>query len=267
MEKITSRKNPICIHMKKLGENRSYRYESGEYLCDGVKLLEEAVAGEVAICSVITAVDIPFPLPLNTRVYYSTQSLINSISPLSNAQSLLFTCLIPEESEVSLASGAHILLDRVQDPGNVGTIIRTAFAFGIDTVLLTDGCADLYNPKTIRASMGAVFKQKTCRIDPPELATENSGCLSGRDKPACKRPIGARIIGASLDKCCKDVSEVDFANSIIAIGSEGDGLSDDILSLCDEKVTIPIDPACQSLNAAVAAAILMWEAMGKLRGI
>ena len=128
MEKITSRKNPLCIHMKKLGESRSYRYGCGQFLCDGAKLLEEAVNHGAGINAVLTASAIPFPLPLDTRVYYTGQSLLDSVSPLRNAQDLLFTCYIRKEKEAPLDAGTHILLDSLQDPGNVGTIIRAAFA-------------------------------------------------------------------------------------------------------------------------------------------
>ena len=264
MERITSRRNPLCIHMKKLGESRSYRHESNQFLCDGIKLLEEALMCGADICSVLTASDIPFPLSLDTRVYYAEQSLLDSLSPLKNAQDMLFTCMMPRESSLSIEPGVHILLDRVQDPGNVGTIIRTAFAFGIDSVILTDGCADEYNPKTIRASMGAVFRQKIIHTSVSGLSKLKRGDQPAPGIDVFEKKEDIRIIGATLDKDNPDLSAMDFRNTIIAIGSEGSGLSDAILSLCDGKVTIPMNSACESLNAAAAAAVIMWEARGKL---
>ena len=301
MEKITSRRNPLCMHIKKLGASRSYREACGEFLCDGIKLLEEAVKNDAEITNVLTAVHIPFPLPLETRVHFTDRKLIDSVSPLTNSPGLLFTCRFPQQSgndkgnensgadspiENSVTSdhnennefcenrefrenrdgldsiygfdgidridsfdsfgGTHILLDGVQDPGNVGAIIRTADAFGIKSVILTGDCADPYNPKTIRATMGAIFRQ-------------NIRHMSGAALAGLKAD-GARFIGAAPGGQSKDVSTVRLKNTIIAIGSEGRGLSGEVLALCDEIVTIPIAPACESLNAAVAAAILMYLA-------
>ena len=247
MEKITSRKNPLAIHFKKLGMNKDYRAEKMEYLCDGIKLLEEAVSSEVPISAVITSVPIPFPLQLETRVCFTSRDIIDSISPLKNAQEVLFSCKMSETDNgfFDLSVGTHILLDKVQDPGNVGTIIRTACAFGVNSILLTDGCADPYNPKTIRASMGATFKQNMSYIDIAKLTSlAETGC---------------KIIGAYVGEDSENIKDVDLSDSIIVIGSEGQGISEEILTLCSKKIKIPINPNCESLNAAVAASIIIWE--------
>jgi len=263
MEKITSRRNPLCVHMKKLGESRSYRYERREYLCDGVKLLEDAVNSGASITSVLTSAQIPFPLPLDTRVYYTDRGVINSISPLSTAQDTLFTCAMPVSrypdgggtpsaarptgDAVTDAGGACILLDSMQDPGNVGAIIRTANAFGIKAVILTGACADPYNPKAVRASMGAIFRQALCQMNIEELKA--------------LRDNGQRFIGATPDKNSTAITVAMLAGAVIVIGNEGRGLSDEVFSLCEETITIPLAPGTESLNAAVAAAIIIWETM------
>jgi len=178
MDKIISRKNPLASHIKKLGTNRAYRELSGEFLCDGMKLLEDAVAGDAEITAILTASGIPFPLSVDTRVYYADRGLINSLSPLKNAQDTLFTCRTPIVCDEFDMTGTHILLDGVQDPGNVGSVIRTANAFGIKSVILVDGCADPYNPKTIRASMGAIFRQRVINVTLSELgAIKDSGAM------------------------------------------------------------------------------------------
>ena len=243
MEKITSRRNPLCVHIKKLGADRGYSKQCGEFLCDGLKLLAEAIKCNADISVVLTSESIPFPMPLDTRLYYAERSLIDSLSPLKNAQDTIFVCKTPRIAETTINSGIHLLLDGVQDPGNVGTMIRTADAFGIDSVMLTDDCANPHNPKTIRATMGAIFRQDIYHINNDELEALKSG--------------GIRIIGAALSDGCRDFSEVGYNNSIIAIGSEGSGLSEKVLSLCDEKIRIPISPKCESLNAAVAAGIIL----------
>ncbi|MCL2391727.1 MAG: RNA methyltransferase [Oscillospiraceae bacterium] len=243
MEKITSRRNPLCVHFKKLGMSRAYRYSCGEFLCDGMKLLKEAERGGAEIVAVLTSNHIPFPLPIETKVYLTDESIIHALSPLKNAQSVLFTCRIPKSYD-TFDGGSMILLDGLQDPGNVGTIIRTANAFGIGGVILSEGCADLYNPKTIRATMGALFKQPSIMMNQSEIKR-----LKER---------GIRFVGASVGEGSKDITEVRLKDSIIVIGSEGAGISGAILALCDEQIKIPISPDCESLNAAVAAGVIMW---------
>ena len=236
----------MCVHLKKLGESRGYREGHGEFLCDGVKLLEEAVMSGAAVTDVLTASHLPFPLPLETRVFYAERALIDTVSPLKNAQDVLFACKMPEEQAAAGSEGTLVLLDGVQDPGNVGAMIRTANAFGIGRVLLTGACADVYNPKTVRASMGAVFRQRVTVMAYGELEALRAG--------------GARFIGAVPGLGRRLVSDANLHGAVIAIGGEGGGLSGSVLALCDETVTIPLAPGCESLNAAVAAAILMWEA-------
>ena len=245
MEQITSRRNPLCLHLKKLGESRGYREQSGEFLCDGLKLLEEAIRSNAYVTTVLTASRVVFPLQLDTRLHYTERNLIDSLSPLKHAQDTLFACKI-QHADAAFEPGAHILLDGVQDPGNVGTIIRTANAFGIKSVILADGCADPYNPKSVRASMGAIFRQKIR--------------FAGASDLIALKENGIRFVGAAIGGGCLDVSELDLKDTIIAIGSERRGLSKEVLSLCDERLTIPMSPECESLNASVAAAIIMWEA-------
>lgn len=246
MEKISSRRNPLCVHLKKLGADRGYREERKEFLCDGIKLLEEAVNSGATVKTVLTSSHLPFPLPLETRVYFAEQGLIDYVSPLKNAQNTLFSCEIPYNSFVSLTEGTYVLLDGLQDPGNVGSVIRSADAFGIGGVLLTGNCADQYNPKAVRASMGAIFRQYTCYIGTAELTELAAG--------------GKRFLGAVAGAGLSPVSDIDLSGAIIAVGSEGSGLSEDVLRLCCGTFTIPVSASCESLNAAIAAAIIMWEA-------
>jgi TrmH family RNA methyltransferase len=248
MQQLISRRNPVSVHLKKLGASKRYREETGRFLCDGMKLLEEAIGSDARITTILTSVPLPFPLPTNTRVYYATKDIVDSISPLKNAQAVLFECEIPNEGQrvpqIDIGSTC-ILLDGLQDPGNVGSIVRTAHAFGIEAVLLHGDCADLYNPRTIRATMGAVFKQRVYHTDADEIAAIKES--------------GIRLIGTAPHGNGKDVSKLDLRGSIIAIGSEGGGLSDGILSLCDDIISIPTVPQCESLGAAIAAAIIMYN--------
>ena len=248
MNNITSRRNPICVHIKKLGISGAYRKQCGEFLCDGIKLLEDAVRCNVNILLVLTSSNVPFPLPIDTKLYYTDRAIINSLSPLKESQDILFTCSIPDIPAQTGISGTHILLDGLQDPGNVGTIIRTSNAFKIKSVMLFGDCADPYNPKTIRGSMGSIFRQDIHRVQVDDLIKYKENGIS--------------IVGAALSNDCRDFSEISYDNTIIVIGNEGSGLSNEVLSLCDKKIMIPISKESQSLNAAIAAAIIIYKATG-----
>jgi TrmH family RNA methyltransferase len=252
--------------MKKLGANRAYREECGQFLCDGAKLLAEAVKSGIEVVAVMTSANALVALPPDTRVCSAPRELIDSLSPLKNAQDTLFTCKTPPSGGVVDTEGTLILLDGIQDPGNLGTIIRTADAFRIKSAILTGMCADRWNPKTIRSSMGAVFRQKVYQMGIRELEGLRDGgarfigavCGRGDRRGVQRLQWGARASEAAETGCGAFGNRLEGA--IIAIGNEGQGLSEDVLSLCGEKVAIPIAPDCESLNAAVAAAILMWEA-------
>ena len=256
MEKITSRRNAGCIHVKKLGASRAYRNEHKEFVCDGNKLLREAIGSNAEIVSIFTSSPITYPMPENINVFDISSDILDSLSPLKNSQDVLFVCKVPDSIDVDYQIGTHILLDNIQDPGNVGTIIRSAFAFGIESVILTESCADPHNPKTIRASMGAVFRQQVNILTPEALL-------------GLKRS-GTRFIGTSSDRGLPDNTivplrealKLNLNNAIIMFGNEGNGISEDVLALCDEMITIPLAADCDSLNVSVAASIIMWEVKG-----
>jgi TrmH family RNA methyltransferase len=137
-----------------------------------------------------------------------------------------------------------IVLENVQDPGNVGTVLRTADAFGMDLVVLCGACADPYNPKTVRASMGAVFRQPVARTD-----TAGLQALLG----------GLPLYGAALAEDAADIRALPKTGLAVAVGNEGGGLTPELLSLCRGTAIIPMRPQTESLNAGVAAAVIMWE--------
>ena len=155
METITSRTNPLCTHLRKLSSSASYRRECGEFVCDSPKLLEEALLWQGAVHTVISTDSIPLPtLPAGVRHVRVPADVMRAVSPAQTPQGALAVCGIPERTLPEILDGRrYVVLDGVQDPGNVGTILRTADAFQADGVFLLPGCADLYNPKTVRATM------------------------------------------------------------------------------------------------------------------
>ncbi|MBR5260909.1 MAG: RNA methyltransferase [Oscillospiraceae bacterium] len=244
MEKLSSRQNRIISHFRNLGKDKSYREECGEYVCDGEKLLGEALKWGEEITCVLWAETPGIELPAVVKQYEVSEELLQYVSPMKTAPGVIFSVKRRDRDFSQL--GKTLVLETIQDPGNLGTILRSANALNIDTVILTGDCADLYNPKTVRAAMGALFRQcvlKMSREDMRALLTEQ----------------GYKLYGAALsDKSC-DIRSVELKNCAIAVGSEGQGLSRQFLDMCDGEIIIPMNPACESLNAGVAAAIIMWE--------
>jgi len=197
--------------MRKLAKSKTYRYEHNQFICDGIKLLEEALSSSVKIDIVLTTKNLDYNFSDDTCVYLINEAIADSISPLQTSQGLLFVCSIPDVSLCDYNTGTHILLDNIQDPGNVGTIIRSAFAFGIKSLILTGGTADIWNPKTLRASMGAVFNL--------HIAVKNC------DEIIELKNNGVRFIGTASDQSSVDIKSADFSDSIIILGNEGQGIS------------------------------------------
>jgi len=245
-ERITSRKNPLLQHVRKLLSSRSYREKCGEYAADGVKLLEEAVkwAPETLRTVIITADVNPGPLPEQVRLVEVPDDIMQSVSPMEAPQGALFVCALPENRGPEMDDRC-LILDGIQDPGNLGTILRTADALEVP-VVLTPGCADAYNPKTVRATMGAVFRTR------PRWASQEQ--IVGY----CKEKSIPLYVTALSDRAV-DLREADLSKAAMVIGSEGRGVGEFFLTHADRELIIPMSPRCESLNAAIAAAIVMWE--------
>ncbi|MBR0040637.1 MAG: RNA methyltransferase [Oscillospiraceae bacterium] len=248
MDTITSRKNAYIAHLRALSSDGAYRREKGEFVCDGLKLLGEASACGAELVSILWKeggaggeTDCP-------RQYLAPAELFDYASPMKSSPGPLFTVRIRASGEGSVENA--IVLENVQDPGNVGTVLRTANAFGVGAVVLCGDCADLYHPKTVRATMGAIFRQRVV-------------CLTLSELPDWLRRSGLRLYGAALSDTARDLREVDITHSAVAVGSEGRGLSRELLKLCTDELIIPMEPGSESLNAAVAASVLMWEMSGK----
>ena len=167
-----------------------------------------------------------------------------SISPMEAPQGALFLCRLPEKTEFVPKPGM-LMLDGIQDPGNIGTILRTADALEIPVVLL-EGCADPYSHKVVRASMGAAFRTPIVQSTWAQV------------QRACKA-AGIPIAVTALSDRARDIREADLTQMAVVIGSEGRGVRKEVLESADAELIIPMNPKCESLNAAIAAAICMWQ--------
>lgn len=241
---ITSRKNPLLQQVKRLLTSRKAREEAGLFVADGTKLLAEAVRYFPGLDTVILSEGVEAEVPESVRLVRVPSDVMASISPMETPQGALFLCRLPEKKAFEPKAGS-LLLDGIQDPGNLGTILRTADALDIPVALL-EGCADPYSHKVVRASMGAVL-----RTQPVQTTWEQAQ----KDCVSAGIPIGV----TALSDRAKDLREAPLQKMAVVIGSEGRGVRQEILDSADAELIIPMNAHCESLNAAVAATIVMWQ--------
>ena len=242
--RITSRKNPYLQQVKKLLSSRKERESAGLFVADGTKLLQEAVRFWPGLDTVILSDGVAAEVPDHVPVIRVPPDVMESISPMASPQGAVFVCRLPQKTPFCPKS-PMLLLDGIQDPGNLGTILRTANALGVSVVLL-EGCADPYSHKVVRASMGAVFRA-------PVVQTTWEAAAAALK--AARIPVAV----TALSETARDIRQADVKSMAVVIGSEGQGVRREILESADAQLIIPMDPNCESLNAAVAAAIVMWQ--------
>lgn len=242
--RISSRKNPLLQQVKKLLSSKKERENAGLFVADGTKLLQEAVKYYPGLDTVILSDGVETEVPDHVRMIRVPEDVMASISPMEAPQGALFLCRMPEKTQFQPKPGM-LLLDGIQDPGNIGTILRTADAFDIPVALL-EGCADPYSHKVVRASMGAVFRT-------PVLQT-----TWAQAKAACEE-AGIPVAVTALSDRAEDIRNADLRKMAVVIGSEGRGVRREVLESADAELIIPMNPRCESLNAAIAATVVMWQ--------
>ena len=257
MESITSRSNPLCAHLRKLAASASHRRESGEFLCDSPKLLEEVLLWRRELLKTVLCTDpgkLP-ELPERTRVVVVPESLMEYLSPARTPQGVISLCRKPEEAlPETLPGRRYALLDGVQDPGNVGTILRTADPAGYKLAILMKGTADVYAPKVVRAATGSLFRMPVVFMDSNSELVEFS------------RAAGKKLVATCFDTKRYYFDEDLTKDIALIIGNEGNGISEELMESSDLKIKIPMQGNIESLNASVAAGILMYEAVRGKKG-
>ena len=261
---ISSRQNPLVKFVCGLTEKKK-RAEAGAFRFDGVKLLCEILSTDAEIRYVICRenadgrVKIAVDAALEAgriseeQVVTVTDEVFDKMSEERSPEGVItvapFLCELHKREE-SMPSGKLLVAESLRDPGNLGTVIRSCYALGIDTLLLTDDCADIYNPKTIRAAMGAAFRLNTQTVALDRLPSVIKSL----------RESGRRVFAAALCEDSLDISTLELrSGDCFVIGNEGHGLSESTVSACDASVIRPMRADAESLNAAAAAAICIWE--------
>ena len=255
---ITSRQNATLKHLARLAREKKYRLTTGEMVCEGEKMLYEAISSGIKIKTILLRSDsvlgaAALELLIKAQAQGATlfvveEKLFALASDVEAAQWLIFSCVRPVQQTVDFSKVRRaVLLDGLQDPGNLGTILRTADAFALDLVILCEGCTDPTAPKVVRATMGAAFRQKVCQMP----LAEAIDALHYEKIP---------VYAAALEPDSVPIPVEGFPiRAAVIVGNEGNGVTQSALTLCHEKVLIPMAGCAESLNAGVAAAILIWE--------
>lgn len=271
MEIISSRQNPNIVKICKLSDKK-HRDAEGLFRFDGVKLCAEAILSGVELEFILLRRDRcdevsrrihelcgKYPEDTGARILVLENSLFDTVSEEKSPEGVIsvgkyidkfhkIATINNDDPKICSESDRVMLLEDIRDPGNLGTIMRSAAALGIDTLVLCGDCADIYNSKSVRGSMGALFRINTVRIRDGAWAVETL------------RQSGRRVYAAALSQNAVPLDDMPLsAGDCIVIGNEGHGLSGAVLSACDGCVIIPMSAGSESLNAATAAVIFMWE--------
>lgn len=255
MQTITSKDNELIKHIRKL-KDKKYRDESNEYVVEGVKLVEEAVKENAKIKQIIVCEDttrtyeIPTHIMLEIARYECisvSDKIFNIITQVTNPQGIM--AIIEknaQDAQIDYSQDIIVVLDDVQDPGNLGTILRTVDSIGLNQIIVSKGTADAFNSKVVRSTMGAIFRIKIIEVE--NLVQEIKEM----------RKHHFKLMVTSL-QTKNSIYDIDFNKKIIVIGNEANGVSKEIQDMADEKAKIPMLGRTESLNASVAAGVVMYE--------
>ena len=255
MQVITSKDNELIKHIKKLKDKKE-RDLSNEYIIEGIKLIQEAIQENAKIKQIIICDDcektesIPKDLMYEIakqECIYVTNKVFDSITEVMNPQGIL--AMIEKQSkEIQIDDKQDIILalDDIQDPGNLGTILRTADSIGLTQILVSKGTADCYNPKVVRSTMGAIFRVKIIECED----------LVKTLKEIKKHKFEIVVSSLQTDNSIYDIN---YHKKVIVIGNEANGVKKEIQDLADKKIKIPMLGKTESLNASVATGIILYE--------
>ena len=255
MQTITSKDNELIKHIRKL-KDKKYRDESNEYVVEGVKLVKEAVKENAKIKQIIVCEDttrtyeIPTHIMLEIARYECisvSNKIFNIITQVTNPQGIM--AIIEknaQDAQIDYSQDIIVVLDDVQDPGNLGTILRTVDSIGLNQIIVSKGTADAFNSKVVRSTMGAIFRIKIIEVENLAQAIKEM------------RKHHFKLMVTSL-QTKNSIYDIDFNKKIIVIGNEANGVSKEIQDMADEKAKIPMLGRTESLNASVAAGVVMYE--------
>ncbi len=255
---ITSKDNPTVKQVKKLLSAAKYRKREGAFVMEGLRLCRDAAQNGVTISATLVTEKFASEFPLDFAEIQGasktclmvSESIMNTLSDTPSPQGVVCVCNIPSFDALPGEAGKFILLEQVADPSNLGAIARTAEAMGIDGVCISGGC-DPYHPKALRASMGALLRLPVYSGAMEEILT-------------CMNALQVPTYAAVVKNADYGVGQVDFTGPCaVVIGNEAGGITHETANSCTATITIPMAGRAESLNAAAAACVLIWEMTGR----
>lgn len=261
---ISSKNNETVKNVRKLLNSAKYRNSEKKFVIEGIRLCEEAVKSNVEVTQIFytqknfekfSDLISEISQKNDVREFLVNEDVMKSMSDTEAPQGIVCVCNFVDKfvnmSKIETYSNI-ILLENLQNPSNLGSILRSLNAFNIDFVGISFDSCDIYNPKVLRGSMGAIFKLNIMKI------TEFSEFIS------LLKAKKITVCGTVPDENAENITALnDLGKKAVILGNEGNGISDETLDLCDKKMTIPMNPSCESLSVAVAAGIVAWEMSGK----
>lgn len=255
MEKITSRNNDLIKYIKRLSTSRKARTQECKFVLEGARLsfdvLNSFYQPDIFLITEKAAEKFQKQfedmIKISNNAYFISEEVADKLAETENTQGVFCVCNIPKENNKLVLNKKYIALDHLQDPSNLGAVIRTAEALGINGAICYN-CCDIYNSKALRASMGSILRLPIILSDNLALDIENA------------KKTGFTFYAAVPDKNAEDITKVDFSeSSVIIIGNEGNGISEPVKASASKLVTINMLGRAESLNASMAGAIAMWE--------
>lgn len=253
MKRIESTQNALVKHWKKIATTRKERDKSGEFLVEGFHLVEEALKNKDQVIQLIVREDVELPRNWsldNTNIIEVTDVIAKELAETEHSQGVFAHCKQQEQQANDSQWEKLLLVDAVQDPGNIGTMIRTADAAGIDAVVLGKGCADAYNPKTLRSAQGSHFHIPIVRGNLDEWVDQ-------------LKEAGIPVYGTALERAIPFTEVGESKQFALIVGNEGSGISEQILQKTDQNLIVPLYGQAESLNVAVATGILLYQLVKK----
>ena len=258
MQKITSKDNEFIKHVKKL-KDKKFRDLNNEFVIEGIKLIKEAIQENADIKHIIICEDCKETESISKELTYTiakydcvyvSKPVFSSITEVTNPQGILAVvgknAETSNNAEIDFSQDIIVALDDLQDPGNLGTILRTVDSIGLTQILVSKGTADCYNPKVVRSTMGAIFRVKIIECDN----------LLDTLKQVKKHHFKVMVTSLQTDN---SIYDIDYNKKVIVVGNEANGVRQEIQDFADEKVKIPMLGKTESLNASVATGIVLYE--------
>ena len=255
MQVITSKDNDLIKNIRKL-KDKKYRELNNKYIIEGIKLIEEAIEENAQIDTIVVCEDCAQNNEIEQKLLYEiakynciyvSEKVFSTVTEVTKPQGILAVVnKETKEEDIDYSQDVIVVLDGIQDPGNLGTILRTIDSVGLNQIIISKQTADAYNPKVVRSTMGAIFRVKVIVVED----------ILRTLKEAKKHKY--KILATSL-QTNKSIYDVDYSKKVIVIGNEANGVSSEILDLADIKAKIPMLGKTESLNASVATSVILYE--------